>query len=107
MTATAEATAPAREREAARPRLVFFHSNRAGRCRRTEGFLAQVLQRRRNHGTFTLYSVAREDRPDLVERFSVESFPTLVIVEEKRVRARLSQPRGCREIEAFLAPWLN
>ena len=90
-----------------KPRLVFFHSSFSGQCRRVEGFLAQVLQRRRNHGTFKLYRVAREERPDLVERFDVDAMPTLVVVEGRQVRARLERPRGCREIEAFLAPWLN
>jgi thioredoxin-like negative regulator of GroEL len=91
----------------AKPRLVFFHSALSGQCRRVEGFLAQVLQRRRNHGTFKLYRVASEDRPDLVERFAVDEMPTLVVVEGTKVRARLTRPRGCRDIEAFLAPWLN
>ena len=90
-----------------KPRLVFFHSSLSGQCRRVEGFLAQVLQRRRNHGTFKLYRVAEEERPDLVERFGVETTPTLVVVEGRHVRARLERPRGCRDIEAFLAPWLN
>jgi len=40
------------------PRLVFFHSPLSGNCRRVEGFLAQVLQRRRNHGTFNVVRVA-------------------------------------------------
>ena len=69
--------------------------------------MAQVLQRRRNHGTFKLYRVAQEERPDLVERFEVDKMPTLVVVEGKQVRARLAMPRGCREIERFLAPWLQ
>ena len=41
-----------------KPRLVFFHSAASGHCRRVEGFLAQVLQRRRNHGTFKVVRVA-------------------------------------------------
>jgi len=90
-----------------KPGLVFFHSAVSGSCRRVEGYLAQVLQRRRNHGTFKLYRVAQEERPDLVERFAVEELPTLVVVEGKRVRGRLERPRGCRDIEEFLAPWLN
>ena len=90
-----------------RPGLVFFYSPRSGACRRVEGFLAQVLQRRRNHGTFQLYRVAQEERPDLVERFRVDTIPTLVVVEGSQVRARLATPRGCREIEKFLAPWLQ
>jgi thioredoxin-like negative regulator of GroEL len=90
-----------------KPRLVYFHSLVSGNCRRVEGFLAQVLQRRRNHGTFKLYRVAKEERPDLLERFSVETVPTLVVVEGRAVCARLERPRGCRDIESFLAPWLN
>jgi thioredoxin-like negative regulator of GroEL len=90
-----------------RPRLVFFHSPVSGHCRRVEGFLAQVLQRRRNHATFKLVRVSEEERPDLLERFAVADVPTLVVVEGKAVRGRLERPRGCREIEGFLAPWLN
>jgi thioredoxin 2 len=110
MTATASAAvgpgvedAPA----AAKPQLVFFHSSQSGRCRRVEGFLAQVLQHRRNHGTFRLYRVPRETRSDLLERFAVEELPTLVVVDRGRVRARLERPSGCREIEQFLGPWLK
>ena len=62
---------------------------------------------RRNHGTFKLYRVDEQERPDLVERFGVGTMPTLVVVEDKIVRARLERPRGCREIESFLAPWLK
>ena len=91
----------------ARPGLVFFYSARSGACRRAEGFLAQVLQRRRNHGTFSLYRVEQDERPDLVERFKVDELPTLVVVDRRSVAARLEKPRGCREIERFLAPWLQ
>ena len=101
------ASAVAQVERTAQPGLVFFHSALSGHCRRVEGFLAQVLQRRRNHGTFKLYTVDEDKRPDLVERFQVGTVPTLVVVEGKRVRARLERPRGCREIDRFLAPWLN
>jgi thioredoxin-like negative regulator of GroEL len=89
------------------PRLVFFHSTLSGHCRRVEGFLAQVLQRRHNHATFTVVRVSEEERPDLLERFKVETVPTLVVVQGKLVAGRLERPRGCRDIEGFLAPWLN
>ncbi|MDQ4030666.1 MAG: thioredoxin family protein [Actinomycetota bacterium] len=72
-----------------------------------EGFLAQVLQRRRNHATFRVYRVDEHERPDLLDRFRVEFVPTLLVVDQKRVRGRLVRPRGCREIESFLAPWLH
>ena len=92
---------------AAKPGLVFFHSAVSGKCRRVEAYLAQVLQRRQNHDTFKVYRVAEESRPDLVERFGVETLPTLVVVEERTVRGRLSSPATCQEIEDFLTPWLK
>ena len=49
--------------QAQKPGLVFFHSGISRHCRRVEGVLAQVLQRRRKHGTLTLYRVDREPRP--------------------------------------------
>ena len=53
------------------------------------------------------YRVDEQDRPDLLDRFGVSQTPTLVVVEDKHVRARLEHPKGCRDIERFLAPWLN
>ena len=93
--------------EKAKPMLVFVHSELSGRCRRAEGYLAQVLQRRRNHETFRLQRLDAGARPDLAERFRITSLPTILVVEEKVVRGRLEEPRGCRDIAAFLEPWLN
>jgi thioredoxin-like negative regulator of GroEL len=89
------------------PRLAFFCSGVSGRCRRVEGFLAQVLQRRGNHDTFRIYRVPVEERPDLHKRHKIERLPTLAVIEDKKVVGRLEQPRACRQIERFLAPWLN
>ena len=92
---------------AERPRLVFFYGRNSGRSRRVEGYLSQVLQRRRNHESFRLLHVDVEEHPELAERFRVDHVPTIVVVEEKRVRGRLAEPRGCRDIEQLLAPWLR
>ena len=89
------------------PGLVFFYTGSSGRCRRVEGFLAQVLQRRKNHGTFKIYRVDADERPDLVEHFGVSETPTLAVLEGRKLRGCLVEPRGCREIESFLAPWLQ
>lgn len=48
-----------------------------------------------------------ETPPDLAERFGVQTVPTLCVVEERRLRKRITAPRGCRELERELAPWLN
>ena len=103
----AVAPAPERVEAAERPRLVFFYSPVSGRCRRAEGFLAQVLQRRHNHDTFDLHRVSVDDRPDLAERFKVDSVPTIVLVEGRRIKRRIVSPSGCRDLEAELAPWLR
>jgi thioredoxin-like negative regulator of GroEL len=95
------------KRDASKPILIFFSSKTNGASRRAEGFLAQVLQRRRNHGTFAIKFVAQEDHPELIERFRIASTPTIVVVDEAKVRGRLIEPRGCEEIQTFLAPWLK
>jgi hypothetical protein len=95
------------DRDQPRPKLVFFYSPRSGRCRRVEGFVAQVLQRRRNHETFELVRVSVDERPDLAERFGAETVPTLCVVEGRRLQKRIAAPRGCRELERELAPWLS
>ena len=92
--------------KADRPRLIFFHSSRSGRSRRVEGYLSQVLQRRGNHETFRIYRVDTSEHPELAERFDIQDVPTLVVVENKSVRGRVS-PGGCTEIERLLRPWLR
>jgi thioredoxin-like negative regulator of GroEL len=93
--------------EGDRPRLVYFYSPESGRSRRVEGYLSQVLQRRRNHEVFRIYRVDVAEQPELTERFRVEDVPTLVVVDGKKVRRRLVAPSGCREIEQLLEPWLR
>jgi thioredoxin-like negative regulator of GroEL len=90
-----------------KPALLLFGTATDGRSRRVEGFLAQVLQRRQNHDTFTIRFVPADQRPDLIERFRINEIPTLLVVADKRVQARLAQPTGCVDIKSFLAPWLK
>ena len=92
---------------AQQPLLIFFTSTTNGHCRRAEGYLAQVLQRRRNHETFRVRMIAQEARPDLLERFRIDTTPTLLVVDERVVKGKLVQPRGCSDIQTFLAPWLK
>jgi thioredoxin-like negative regulator of GroEL len=90
-----------------KPSLLFFFDPRSGRSRRVDGFLAQVLQHRRNHDTFRLYRIDATRHTDLVTKFKVGTVPTLVVVEDKQVKARVQQPRGARELTHFLQPWLH
>jgi thioredoxin-like negative regulator of GroEL len=88
-------------------KLAFFYSPRSGRSRRAEGFLAQVLQHRGNHDTFRLIRIDVDKRPDLANRFRVTTIPTLLVITDNRVRGRLTQPTGCRQISQLLSPWLK
>jgi len=101
VTTTASVGAPPK------PSLLFFFDPRSGRSRRVDGFLAQVLQHRRNHDTFHLYRIDVTQRPDLATKFKIGTVPTLVVVENKQVKARSQQPRGARELTRFLQPWLR
>jgi Thioredoxin len=90
----------------ARPKLLLFLKAKSGPCERTRGHLAQVLQHRRNHQTFDLYTIDVDTRPDLATRFQVTDPPTLVVLDGAH-RLRIEQPRGAREIARALQPWLR
>lgn len=90
-----------------RPRLLFFYSPTTGASRRVEGFLAQVLQRRRNHDTFVIYRIDVTERPDLAERFRVKQTPAVFVVDGRKVAARTELPKGVRDLEQMMRPWLR
>lgn len=86
---------------------MLFYARTSGPSRRAQAFLAQVLQRRGNHDTFDIHLIPQEDCPDLFERFSVADEPTLVIVDQGDVTARLQPKWGVKDVETFLTPWLQ
>jgi thioredoxin-like negative regulator of GroEL len=90
-----------------RPILLLFLSPQSGASRRVQGFLAQVLQRRRNHETFRLREIDVTASAALAERFAVEEVPSIVVVDGGRVRVRVERPRGCTDIQKALASWLK
>lgn len=90
-----------------RPRLLFFYSRTAGASVRVDGFLAQVLQRRRNHDTFLVHRIDVNERPDLAEHFRIVKTPSICVVEDNKVAAKKEAPRGAAELEQLLRPWLR
>jgi len=89
------------------PRLVFFYRRTSGLCRRVEGYLAQVLQQRRNHSTFKLIRVDVDAGRELSDFFGIDELPTLVVVQGKQALARIEAPRDRASIERALSPWLR
>ncbi len=91
----------------AKPRLLFFYDPNDGAARRCEGYLAQVLQHRRNHQTFLIHHIDISQHAELAERFRVAETPSILVIAEGRIRARLTKPKGCGPIREKLEPWLR
>ena len=48
-----------------------------------------------------------DERPDLAERFRVDTVPTLVVIEGQRVVARIVSPETALDLARSLKPWLR
>ena len=88
-----------------RPLLVFFSSRRSGPARRMESLLAHIARKERQRLRVTIVDV--DDKSELAERFRVATVPTLVLVKEKRVVARLDGRASAPRIERMLEPHLE
>lgn len=88
-----------------RPLLVFFSSTRSGPARRMESLLAHLGRKERARLRVTRVDV--DQRPELAERFKVETVPTLVLVKDKRVVVRLEGRSSAPRIEQAIAPHLD
>jgi thioredoxin 2 len=83
-----------------RPLLVFFTSNRSGPARRMESLLAHIARKKRDQLRVRRVDVDRH--PDIAKRFQVGEVPSLALVMEKKVVARLEGRATAPSIEAML-----
>ena len=88
----------------ARPLLVFFTSERSGPARRMESLLAHLTRKERTRLRTARVDV--DERPEFAEKFKVTLVPTLVLVKDKRVVARLEGRASAPRIEKMLEPHL-
>jgi thioredoxin-like negative regulator of GroEL len=88
-----------------KPLLVFFCSERSGPARRMESLLAHLARKER--ARLVVKRVDVEARPELAERFSIDQVPTLVLVKNKRIVARLEGRASAPKIERMLEPHLT
>ncbi len=84
--------------------MVFFGAAHSGPARRMESLVAHVARKERTRLRVTEIDV--DEQPELAERFRVTTVPTLALVKDKRVVARLegrvSAPRIDQLLEAHL-----
>ena len=83
-----------------KPLLVFFTSTRSGPARRMESLLAHIARKKRDELRVRRVDVDRH--PDLAKRFKIEEVPSLALVKENKVVARLEGRATAPRIESML-----
>jgi thioredoxin-like negative regulator of GroEL len=87
-----------------RPLLVFFGAAHSGPARRMESLMAHLARKERARLRVTKVDV--DERPELAERFHVDTVPTLALVKDKRVVDRIEGRVSAPKIERMLEPHL-
>ena len=85
--------------------LIFFSSRRSGPARRMESLLAHIARKEREH--LAVKKVDVDERPDVAARFRVAVAPALVLVQNRRVVARLDGRVTTPRIEEMLDSHLH
>jgi thioredoxin-like negative regulator of GroEL len=87
------------------PLLAFFTNDRSGPARRMESLLSHLARKERRRLRLAQIDVDR--RPELAHRFRVDAVPTLVLIKDRRVVARLEGRVSAPRIERMLDPHLG
>lgn len=87
------------------PLLAFFFSERSGPARRMESLIAHLARKERSRLRVTRIDIDRH--PEVAERLGVSVVPSLVLVQCKRVAARLEGKVSAPRIEAMLDAHLS
>jgi thioredoxin-like negative regulator of GroEL len=86
------------------PMLLFFTASTSGPARRMESLLAHLARKER--ARLRIARIDTTQSPEWVERLGIEQVPTLVLLKDRRVVARLEGRASAPKIERMLAPHL-
>jgi thioredoxin-like negative regulator of GroEL len=84
----------------AAPTLVFFTTATSGPARRMESLLAHV--ERKERGRLVVRRVDADEHPQLVQKFAVTKIPSLALVVDKKIVARIDGRASMPQIEKLL-----
>lgn len=96
----AMAVRAATTRQSELPVLLFVGQRRSGPSRRMESLVASVKVNRR--ARLRVVAVDGDRRIDVVRRFGIREFPSLVLIDRRRVVARLEGRATGTEIDELL-----
>jgi thioredoxin-like negative regulator of GroEL len=88
-----------------KPLLLFFTSARSGPARRMDSTLAHLARKERHR--LRVARVDVDERPELAEKFGIDSVPTLVLVRNRQALERLAGRASVPRIEAMLEEHLG
>jgi thioredoxin 1 len=88
-----------------KPVLLFFYSPRSGPSRRMDGLVSWLYVRERKRLRLRMVNV--DACKDIAERFKVEMVPTLLLVKDRRVVARLEGKVTGQQIDDAMLPHLR
>jgi thioredoxin-like negative regulator of GroEL len=85
--------------------LLFFSSARSGPSRRMESLLAHIARKERHR--LRVMQIDVDERRDMAEKLGVTAAPTLVLVREKQLVARIEGRASAPRIEEMLERHLD
>ena len=73
-----------------------------------EAYLDQIMQRHQNHSTFARAAIDADQAPAaLLELLEIRELPTILVIDDGTVAARLEGRSSVTAIQLALQPWLR